>query len=255
MQKIDLPIDIEKWDRTTPSNPDFSWMWIMLGILLWVFVVWYACFWIFSYLIISYFPIEKEIEFFNEFINFNEDLEKLDENQIETKIEEVSKYNFYVSDSSEVNAYATLWWNILVNKWLIENLKYEEELVFILFHEIHHIENRDVLRWILRDIPFSVMLRILWFDIDLQIANLSDIAKSYTDKKIELEADNNAIQIMNELWLNINCAINFFEDDDYKFIKYLNFIWSHPTNEARIKNIEEKNKNPEKDCTLLEYEF
>ncbi|MDR2639943.1 MAG: hypothetical protein LBC61_00975 [Candidatus Peribacteria bacterium] len=63
------------------------------------------------------------------------------------------------------------------------------------------------------------------------------------------------MEYVNNLGLNLECSANFFKNDDDKFLKYLNFVSSHPTNEKRLKNILAKNENKDVECRVLEYEF
>lgn len=113
-----------------------------------------------------------------------------------------------------------------------------------------HVENRDVLQALLTDIPFYLTLQIIWFDFAEQIL---DITSSYSSKTTEIEADNWWIQLVNEMKLNLDCSLNFFEKENDIFDNYLQLISTHPTNINRIKNIKKQNINNEKKCHKFIY--
>ena len=73
----------------------------------------------------------------------------------------LSGYNIYLQDSQEANAFATLGGNIIVTSALLENIKNEEELIFILGHERAHIENRDVIQSFAQSMPIILTLQSL----------------------------------------------------------------------------------------------
>lgn len=253
MQKVELPIEIEKKDLIKPGKPDFSWLFRMLVLITIIIVFLYSFFKIFSFYVIKYLPIEKEIEFFWGIINYTEQFEKFEQNKLTNKFLIDDRISIYISESEEINAFATIWWNIIINKWLLKNIDYEEELIFIIWHEMSHIENRDMLKSILEEIPFTIALKLLWIDVDFKITNLSELINSYSSKKLEIRADENWARLINDTWLNLNCALNFFKDEENIFLEYLNLASTHPTNKIRIKKLEENILYPEKKCNNILY--
>lgn len=251
MEKIELPIED---DNVSPSKPDLWWLFKMLAIVISFVIFWYLIFYIFTYFIIWNITLEKEKEYFWNFWITSE-LKIFDFSKLINKIPDIDNYKIYVKNSSEVNAYAVIWWNIILTTGLLENLDYEEELIFILWHEIKHIENRDVLKAYLTNIPLLITLNYLWFETNNQIINISEITIKQINKNTELNADNWWIELINKMWLNLDCSSNFFKKENDIFANYLQLISSHPTNQKRIKNIKSKNENNEKECTKLNLEI
>lgn len=81
------------------------------------------------------------------------------------KISELSDalrdYTIYIQESTESNAFATIGGNIIVTSSLLDEIENEEELVFILGHELAHIEHRDVIRSMAQSMPIILTLQSL----------------------------------------------------------------------------------------------
>jgi Zn-dependent protease with chaperone function len=251
MKTFKLPIKEDREDNINPSNPNFLWLWKMIIISIPLFIVSYIVFYTFSYFIIWNISIEKEKELFSDILLTEENKTLFDINShLTNKIKDLKYINIYLENNEEVNAYALIWWNIILTTWLLQNIDYEEELIFIIWHEMKHIENRDVLQALLTDVPFYLTLQIMWFDFAEQIL---DITSTYSSKTTEIEADNWWIQLVNDMNLNLDCSLNFFEKENSIFDNYLQLISSHPTNINRITNIKKQNINKNKKCNKFIY--
>ncbi len=248
MQKIKLPIEETKEDKVIPSKPDFSWAGKMiLYSLAFVFIT-FSFFYAFSYFIVSKISIEKEKEIFWDFF-IEENMKKFDLSLLKTKIEKFKDYNIYINDSNEVNAFATPWANILINKWLLEQVESEEELIFIIAHEIWHIENRHIIKRFSMQIPFTMSLNFLWIDLWIWTIKAEDLIWNYFSRQDEKEADLSWIKALNKASLNLKCATRFFEKlEKERKIKLPQILSTHPNDENRIKDILKENKNSEKKC-------
>lgn len=252
MKKIDLPINIEKSDNVLPWKPDLWWLFYMLLIIIPFLITCYLLFYWFAYIVVWNISLDTEKDLFWD-IWLENNLTKFDLNILDNKIDNLFEYDVYLKDSSEINAYALLGWNIIITKGLLENIDYEEELIFILWHESEHIKNRDVLKSLLSDIPFSLSLHFLGFDFWLWLFDMTKITTNYFNKNIELNSDKWWIYLINKMNLNLNCSIIFFENDTKIFNTYLQFISTHPTNINRISKIRSKIKNTDKECTKINF--
>lgn len=250
-EKIKLPIEENKKDKIKPLNPDFSRLLKILIITIPTIIFIYLCFYLFAYLVVWKISIEDEEKYLWNFWIDEISAEKFDVTKLKNKPKEFETYNIYVNNSDEINAYAFLWWKIIITQWLLDSIEHEEELLFIIWHEMEHIKNRDVLRALLVEIPFQLSLNYLWIDIWTNIINISDITTNYISKDTELKADKWWIELINSMWLNLNCSSIFFKRESDDFSKYIQFASTHPSNIKRIKNIEKQNKNKNKDCTPL----
>jgi len=248
MEKIDLPIEKNYEDTIKPSNPDFWWLWKMLIITVPLFLISYIFFYLFSYFVIWNISIEKEKELFWEITN---NWKKIDiNNYLNNKINNLKNIDIFITDSDEINAYALLWWKIELTEWLLNEIKYEEELIFIIWHEMEHIKNRDVLNSLLTEIPFYLTLQFIWFDLNNDI---SKISTNYINRYTEINADDWWIKLINQMWLNLDCSLEFFKRDNWKFNNYFLLLSDHPTNDKRINNLEKNNLNKNKKCNIFTY--
>jgi len=246
MKKIELPIEV---NEPSPTNIDWKRLKVMFISLATMFVFIFWGIYIFSKLVVANISIEQEKEWFSE-----EDCNKFDINKyIDYKIPEFENYNICLVDSPEVNAYAWLGWNIYVTQWLLENIKSQEELVFILWHEIWHIVHRDVLEKVVNKMSFAiwfyVLSNFLWMNVD-NLSNLADFESNLYSKTKELTADNYAIKLAKKYKVNLNCVIDFFKNDD-KIYDTLVLLSDHPLNQTRIKLIKQNITNNKKSCKKL----
>lgn len=229
MQKINLPIEQEE---TTPTNPDFGWGFKMLVIFVSFIWITYLSFLGFSKIVLNKISLETEKKWFWNLAEWD----KFEYNKfMDYKSFEFEKYNFNLSDDEEVNAYAFLWWNIVINQWFLDSIENQEELVFVMAHEMAHIENRDVMKAISTQIPMQLTLVFLGFDIWIWHSSIVNIWTQYLSKDTELNADKNAHKILKQYKINPLCVIPFFTRDHTKTDTVMELLSSHPLNQTRIK--------------------
>lgn len=234
MNNIELPNIPD--DEISPLRPDIKWFSWMMGIIFWFAAFCFLFFYWFAYFIIGNLDLEKEKKYFWEFfLDWN--YKPLNLSFIDYDIKIPENIDIHILKSDEINAFATLWWNILFTTALLEELDYEEEFLFILWHEIEHIKNRDVLRWISTQIPVYITLMFLWMDVGFSYDTLFNLTSSYLSRQTELKADIWWIEFVKNIDGNTDCILNFFQDKENIFEKYLAFSSTHPTSKERIKQI------------------
>ena len=249
MQKIELPIDK---NESSPTNPDFSWGFKMLAIFVWFLVFSYLIFFIFSNVVLKNLSLETEKEWFWDFSEW----EKFNYTDYsDYKIEEFNNYNFLLDESDEVNAYAFIGWNITINKGFLYNIEHQEELVFVMAHEMWHIKNRDVLKAFTTEIPLQLTLMSLWIDIWIWDSSLTSIWWKYLNKNTELEADKIWLEILKKYKINPLCAKAFFTREHNSADTVMELLSDHPLNISRIKLLEDLAREmwfkDEKNCKKL----
>jgi len=251
MQKIELPI--EK-DDIKPTNPDFSWWFKMIGIFFGVLIFSYIAFWWFSKMILANIDLETEKKWFWDLAkwqHFNY------QDYIDYKIPEFQNYNFYISNSTEVNAYAFIWWNINITEGLLENIENQEELIFIMAHEVWHINNRDNLKAFTTTIPLQLTFALLWFDISIWDSSIIDISNNVLSKQTEINADKEALKLFEKYKINPLCTIYFFKRNHNSGDTIMELLSDHPLNLSRIKILEQKAKEMgfknKKNCKKIDY--
>ena len=229
MQKIDLPV--EK-NESIPASPDFNWGIKMLLIFVGFVAFSYLVFFIFSNVVLKNISLETEKEWFWGVW----DWETFDYGEYsDYEIEEFKNYNFNLKDSEEVNAYAFIWGNININQWFLDEIENQEELVFVMAHEMAHVKNRDVMKALTTEIPLQITMISLWFDIWVWDTSLTSIWWKYLSKDTELNADKYAINILEKYKINPLCAKDFFTRDHNSADSVMEILSNHPLNSSRIK--------------------
>lgn len=244
MKEIELPIEVHE---ASPLKPDFKRLGKMLLLLIW-FIVWsYILLIILSWFLVKSISIEEEKKLFTWFFETHE---KFEFEKLSHKFE--IPYEVYISDDSQANAYALPGAIIYVTQGLLEEIKYEEELIFIIWHEIAHIENRDVLKKVSKELPFRFVLTSLGLDTGFSGVSLWNISWNYSSQITEKQTDVWGINLINSLWLNLNCAVWFFERSLWEDSQLTKFLSTHPSNQSRIDTIKDSAEF-EGECTAFTY--
>lgn len=241
-------------DDVQPLRPDIKWTLTMLAIVFRVFIFTIGLFYGFSYLIISNFSLEQEKNFFwEEQILWKE--QPFDFTQLSYKVEIPDNINVVVVKSDEINAFASIGWKVMFTTEILKNIKNEEEFLFILWHEISHILNRDPLKGYSFQMPLYATFLFLWIDIWIDANQIQELSSSYMSRQTELQSDRWGVELVKKYNWNVHCILPFFEEDSPLFESFFIYNSTHPTNQARIKQITEMDtRNPlEKNCKEWKY--
>ncbi len=148
-------------------------------------------------------------------------------------------YHFVVSlsDSNVSNAFALPGGLIVVNRGLIDKAESENEIFFVLGHEIAHFQNRDHLEGIGRRFVATALAHMAGLS-DSQ--EMIDLIVSLSEKRFsqaqEKDADLYAVDLMNCYYGHVAGATDFFhhlpEQNGYALLS------THPATRERIENIE-----------------
>lgn len=181
-----------------------------------------------------------------------DDLSKIENGKIKFKVE--------IKDEDTVNAMALPGGKIIVFSKLIEMAESENEITFVLAHELGHYKNRDHLKAIGRNLVFLVMSVALFGNnnpVTGFLSNSVSKAEMKFSQNQEKSADLYALQLLNKKYGHVNGAIDFFyrisKTETKSKLSY--YFASHPHPEIRIKllNDEIKLKHYKiKDKTKLE---
>ncbi|MBU1112250.1 MAG: M48 family metalloprotease [Candidatus Omnitrophica bacterium] len=156
-------------------------------------------------------------------------------------------YHFYIIDAPEVNALAIPGGHIFVYRGLLDKVS-QQELAFVLAHEIGHVSARHSLKQLGASLSVSVLAAtLLRTPEQTQAKQMVDqlyglISLGYS-RKDELEADSLAFQYVNSAGYQPRAALTLFkkleaENNNRGQVPF--YLSSHPDPEARIKNIEDK---------------
>ncbi|MCS7054196.1 MAG: M48 family metallopeptidase [Ignavibacterium sp.] len=151
-------------------------------------------------------------------------------------------YRYSIIKDKDFNAYTIAGGKVYLLTGLIDELEKEEELAFVIAHEIAHNE----LKHCIKKVQYAAKAS----EINPLLGNLVQIAYSIYhlpfSKEEELEADKRAVELMKKAGYDKEGAISFFKKLQQKEKQYRkenkteenDFISTHPNTEERIKKIE-----------------
>ncbi|MFH1504277.1 MAG: M48 family metalloprotease [Candidatus Omnitrophota bacterium] len=157
------------------------------------------------------------------------------------------QYHFYLIDKNEINAFAVFGGHIFVYQGLLDKVS-EDELAFVLGHELGHICARHSLKRLQASLGFAILTGILLRSPDLASAqSLSSevfnmVSLGYS-RKDELQADSLGLQYTIKAGYDSAAVISLFEmlQKESKGAASIPFyLRSHPYPEQRIENIKKE---------------
>lgn len=158
------------------------------------------------------------------------------------------KYNVIIVPGPEINALAAPGGTIYVFAGLLKEIKTENELAFVMAHEIGHFENRDQLRGMGRGLVLLLMSLVLTGS-DSGVTKLSGEAIKNAQMKLsrdrERAADLFAVDLITKKYGNAAGATDMlgkFGPLDDKYPRWLFYFITHPYYKDRIKGIEARIK-------------
>jgi predicted Zn-dependent protease len=151
-------------------------------------------------------------------------------------------FKIHVRNAASVNALAFPGGHIIVFTGLLNTVTSENELAFVLAHEMGHYANRDHLRGVGRAFVFITISTFLFgtdSNISKMLAHALNITELSFSRKQESRADEFALEVLNCAYGNVAGATDFFEripekQDPGKFGHY---FASHPENFQRIADL------------------
>lgn len=178
----------------------------------------------------------------------NKIFEKIcEENNIEKE-----KIKLKIIDNEEINAFAFPNNYLVVHTALLLEAKNEAELAGVLAHEIAHIENKHVMKKLINDIGFAVLISMVDGTGGGKFAQaLKNITSSAYSRDMEEEADLKAVDYLLEAKINPAPFADFlYRLADNKLPAYMNWLSTHPESSERAEVI--INKIPK---TKTEYQM
>jgi Zn-dependent protease with chaperone function len=123
-------------------------------------------------------------------------------------------YEIAIWDESEANAVALPGGVIAVTRGLLDSVESENELAFVLGHELGHFHNRDHLRGLGRGAVFSLLLVVVGLGgggSAVQLASLAgQLAQREADRDREIEADHFGLALLAAEYGHVSGAEIFF---------------------------------------------
>lgn len=149
----------------------------------------------------------------------------------------------YIVNEEAINAVALPGGTILIFSGLLEKVRSENELAFILGHEMGHFKNKDHLKGMGRALVllvFSIMLLGPENSVGSFILDSLNVAETGFSRDQESEADAFALETLQCRYKHVGGATDFFdtlirEQEDLKFFSH--FFASHPDHNERIQDL------------------
>ncbi len=144
-----------------------------------------------------------------------------------------------VFDSEDLNAGALPGGLIVVTSQLLDEVETENELAFVLGHELGHFRGRHHLRRLGRGAAWGLVLAVLGGSGDT-VPNLASLIGGLTargfDRGQERDADHFGLQLVQAEYGHVAAASDFLErlDEDSRLIAYLS---THPATGERIEEL------------------
>ena len=157
-----------------------------------------------------------------------------------------SSYEFHVSiaENGTPNAFALPGGGIVVTRGLIEQSESENELAFVLAHELGHFHGRDHLRGIGRAAAFTLLSATLGAAVGMGVPDGLTLAQSLTqsgfNRAQESAADEFALDLVHREYGHLGGAFDFFRKDTAGGGGRMAVSWlsTHPSSDDRIERLE-----------------
>jgi Zn-dependent protease with chaperone function len=147
-----------------------------------------------------------------------------------------------VTESKQVNAAAFPGGHILIFSGLLDQMSSENELVFVLGHELGHFKHRDHLRSLGRGLVLGVIsLFLLGPDSDVAefLFSALGVANQTHSRQQESAADEYALEVLNCHYGHVGGSTKFFEQlrDKNQTPAMLKYFSTHPSDQKRIDDL------------------
>lgn len=171
------------------------------------------------------------------------------------------EFRVEIDDSEQANAMALPGGLIIVTQGLLDEVESENELAFVLGHELGHFRNRDHVRALGRGVALSIFFAVVTGNdvagIGIKAADLT--LRSFSRRQ-EAKADEFGLLVVNSEYGHVNEAWRLFERWDIKddsFIDLVTYLSTHPNSGDRVANMrrraEEKGWQTDGETTPLSW--
>jgi Zn-dependent protease with chaperone function len=145
-------------------------------------------------------------------------------------------------DGSELaNAMALPGGLIVVTQGLLDQVESENELAFVLGHELGHFKNRDHLRALGRGIVVSLFFAMITGnDVGGIGVTVADLTLKGFSRGQESKADAFGLKIVNSEYGHVAEASRLFnrwQSEDVTLVKFVTYLSTHPDTGDRISDI------------------
>jgi Zn-dependent protease with chaperone function len=151
-------------------------------------------------------------------------------------------FRIEIDDSKVANAMALPGGLIVVTQGLLDQVESENELAFVLGHELGHYRNRDHMRALGRAVVLSIFFSVATGrDVSGLGVKISDLALRGFSRKQESNADEFGLAIVYAEYGHVNEAWRLFErwhDADDSLLDVVSYLSTHPQPDDRVEDLE-----------------
>ncbi len=152
------------------------------------------------------------------------------------------EFRIEIDDSEYMNAMALPGGLIVVTSGLLDKVETENELAFILGHEMGHFRNRDHIRALGRGVVISIMfvaIRGSGAGSDLGVS-VADLALRGFGRRQESTADDFGLEIVQQEYGHVAESWRFFErldEAEGELLEFMTYLSTHPSAEDRVETM------------------
>jgi predicted Zn-dependent protease len=152
------------------------------------------------------------------------------------------KFRIEISDSDDLNATALPGGLIVVTRGLLDNADSENELAFILGHELGHFQQRDHLRILGRGAVLGILYSVLSSSssaVGLGIS-VADVTALGFSRKQESIADEFGLELVYKEYGHVGDSTRFFEriaQEKESSLHPVEYLSTHPATAGRIARL------------------
>ncbi len=149
-----------------------------------------------------------------------------------------------VSPSPQINALALPGGTILIFSGLLDRVASENELAFVLGHEMGHFAHRDHLRGLGRGLVFMAISTALFgphSQINKLAARFLNLTELSFSRRQETSADHFALEVLHCAYGHVGGALTFFEKlaaSEHSRYNKISFFSSHPLYPERLHELQ-----------------
>ena len=242
--------------NVTETNPLKDLFKIATQLFLIVIIIYFSVF-ILSGIFIKTMPTDKQIKLENTISKLStlktENISNEEKSRLEyikkkilskdKKFPKTSKLEINITPDERMNAFCYPNGNIYITSGLYKKLKNEDELAFVIAHEMAHYKNRDHLMALRKNISAAAVMLVMSV-VSPNDNAASKVVSSGIDasdlsysRGVEKKADNYAKKALLSLYGNTSGGVKALEILDKEAIIHFDLISTHPDTRKRIENL------------------
>jgi Zn-dependent protease with chaperone function len=146
--------------------------------------------------------------------------------------------NIYISGEKEANAYALPGGNIHITQGMLSQIKNQNELVFIVGHELGHFKNKDHLKSMGQALILVTLATLMGDDYSFLGHTINAGGAKYS-QSAEFSADKVGLELMNCAYGSVTDATKMFERMGEGKSEWEFFLATHPNFDSRVEKMHE----------------